>query len=84
MEDKTITRDIIIDTDGGVDDAMAILLALRSHELNVKAITTVCGNVPVHQATENVLRTIEVNNLAWKKSQSSDYGKSLETNSRFY
>src|SRR5213593_774685 len=47
---------VIIDTDPGVDDALAILLALRSPELDVIAITTVCGNVPVEQATQNLFR----------------------------
>lgn len=51
---------VIIDTDGGADDAMALLLALRSPELQVEAITTVCGNVEVEQATRNVLLTLEV------------------------
>jgi purine nucleosidase/pyrimidine-specific ribonucleoside hydrolase len=46
---------ILIDTDPGVDDAYAILLAMRSPELHVAAITTVCGNVPVKQGTQNLL-----------------------------
>ena len=46
---------ILIDTDPGVDDAYAILLAMRSPELHVSAITTVCGNVPVNQGTQNLL-----------------------------
>jgi Inosine-uridine preferring nucleoside hydrolase len=40
-------RRIILDTDPGIDDAMAILLALRSPELRVEAITVVAGNVSV-------------------------------------
>ena len=55
---------ILIDTDPGVDDALAILLALRSPELQIAAITTVCGNVPVRQGTENLLRILEVLDLA--------------------
>lgn len=51
---------VLIDTDGGTDDAMALLLALRSPELRVEAITTVCGNVEVEAATRNVLMTLEV------------------------
>ena len=39
-------RDVIIDTDPGVDDAFALLLAMRSPELNVLAVTVVAGNVP--------------------------------------
>ena len=46
---------ILIDTDPGVDDAFAILLAMHSPELRIEAITTVCGNVPVAQATQNLL-----------------------------
>jgi len=51
-------RRVIIDTDPGVDDALAILLALRSPELEVIAITTVCGNVPVEQGTQNLFRIL--------------------------
>jgi len=51
---------VIIDTDPGVDDALAILLALRSPELEVLAITTVCGNVPVEQATRNLFRVLNL------------------------
>ena len=47
-------RPLVIDTDGGVDDALAILLACASPEFNLAAITTVAGNVPVAQATRNV------------------------------
>ena len=49
---------IILDTDTGVDDALAIILALRSPELKVEAITTVSGNVHVDQCTRNVLITL--------------------------
>lgn len=51
---------IIIDTDPGQDDAMAILLALASPELEVAAITTVAGNVPVALTTMNALRMVEL------------------------
>lgn len=46
---------ILIDCDPGVDDALAILLAMKSPELCVEAITTVSGNVHVEQATDNLL-----------------------------
>ncbi len=46
-------RRVIIDTDPGVDDALAILLALNSAELEVEAITTVFGNVCLEQAVKN-------------------------------
>ena len=48
-----MTRKIIIDTDPGQDDAVAILLALASPELDVLAITTVAGNVPLALTTRN-------------------------------
>ena len=54
---------ILIDTDPGVDDAFAILLAMRSPELQVEAITTVCGNIPVAQATQNLLTILGVLDL---------------------
>jgi pyrimidine-specific ribonucleoside hydrolase len=57
-------RRIILDTDPGVDDAMAIFLALRSAELKVEAITPVCGNVPLSLTLPNALRLIEIANRA--------------------
>lgn len=50
-------RPILIDTDPGQDDAVAILLALASPDLlDVKAITTVAGNVPIGLTTANAIR----------------------------
>ena len=46
-------RKIIIDTDPGQDDAIAILLALASPELDVLGITAVAGNVPLHLTERN-------------------------------
>ena len=48
-----MTRKIIIDTDPGQDDAVAILLALASPELEVLGITAVAGNVPLPQTERN-------------------------------
>jgi len=54
-------RKIIIDTDPGQDDAVAILLALASpEELDVVAITTVAGNVPLPLTTRNALMMCEL------------------------
>ena len=53
-------RRIIIDTDPGQDDAVAILLALASPELEVLGITTVAGNVPQPLVTENALKLVEL------------------------
>lgn len=49
-------RRIIIDTDPGQDDAVAILLALASPELDVLGITAVAGNVPLHLTERNARR----------------------------
>jgi inosine-uridine nucleoside N-ribohydrolase len=46
-----------------VDDALALVLALRSPELRVEAITIVNGNVSLKQCTENALRVLEIVNL---------------------
>ncbi len=51
---------IILDVDAGVDDTLAIILALSSQSLNLRAITTVAGNVPVRACTRNVLLTLEI------------------------
>jgi inosine-uridine nucleoside N-ribohydrolase len=53
-------RRVIIDTDPGVDDALAILLALHSPELKIEAITAVAGNVPLDLTLPNSLRLLEV------------------------
>lgn len=51
---------VILDVDTGVDDALAIILAVRSPELEVLGITTVSGNVPVLRCTANTLLVLEV------------------------
>jgi purine nucleosidase len=51
---------VIIDMDGGIDDALALILGLRSPEIEVVGITSVSGNVPVNQATINALRVVEL------------------------
>jgi purine nucleosidase len=53
-------RPILIDTDTASDDAVALIMALRSSRVEVKAITTVAGNVSVEQATRNALFTVEL------------------------
>jgi purine nucleosidase len=51
---------VIIDTDPGIDDALALILAFASPELSIEAITTVAGNVPATQATRNACLLLEV------------------------
>jgi inosine-uridine nucleoside N-ribohydrolase len=53
-------RTFLIDTDTASDDAVALIMALRSAEVRVAAITVVAGNVPVQQATSNALYTAEL------------------------
>jgi inosine-uridine nucleoside N-ribohydrolase len=50
----------LIDTDPGIDDALALLLALACPEVSVEAITSVAGNVPVDLTTANVHRILSV------------------------
>ena len=50
----------LIDTDTASDDAVALIMALRSPEVRVLAITTVAGNVAVEQSTRNALYTAEL------------------------
>ena len=52
-------RKIIIDTDPGIDDAVAIAAAVFSPSLKVELISTVAGNVSVDKTTDNALRLVE-------------------------
>jgi non-specific riboncleoside hydrolase len=51
-------RPIIIDTDPGIDDAIALAAALFSDELDVKLISTVAGNVGLEKTTNNALKLL--------------------------
>ena len=53
-------RKIIFDTDPGTDDALALMLALNSPELDVRAITVVPGNVTAEMGLENALRMVSL------------------------
>jgi inosine-uridine nucleoside N-ribohydrolase len=53
-------RRVIIDTDPGTDDAMAIILALNSPEFKVEALTVVPGNVDSQQGLENALKIVSL------------------------
>ncbi len=54
------SKRVIIDTDPGTDDAMAIILALNSPELKVEALTVVPGNVDGKQGLENALKIVSL------------------------
>ncbi len=59
-------RKIIIDTDPGQDDAMAIMLAIKSGVFNIKAITTVSGNSSIENTTRNtryILNLLDSNEI---------------------
>ena len=51
---------LVIDTDPGIDDALAILLALASPEVDLQLVTTVHGNVDLALTTENALRVLHL------------------------
>src|SRR4029077_16283482 len=55
-------KKIVLDTDPGTDDALALMLALNSPELDVRAITVVPGNVTASQGLENALRMVSLAN----------------------
>ncbi|AIF44853.1 ribonucleoside hydrolase RihC [Virgibacillus sp. SK37] len=52
-------RPIIIDTDPGIDDAVAIAIALYDEQLDVRLITTVAGNVSLEKVTYNAMRLMK-------------------------
>lgn len=58
MKNHPAPRKTILDMDPGVDDAMAIILALRSPELRVEAICTVSGNSPADAGAENAAKIL--------------------------
>ena len=60
----TAPKPVLIDTDPGLDDALALVLAIRSPALDVRAITVVAGNVSLRTCSENVLRILGVLQLA--------------------
>jgi len=51
---------LVIDTDPGIDDALALLLAVASPEVDLRLVTTVHGNVELAQTTENALRVLHL------------------------
>ena len=55
-----MVKKIIIDTDPGVDDSLAIFVALNSPELEVLGLTTIFGNAVTTTCTENALRLLEI------------------------
>jgi purine nucleosidase len=59
-----LLRPFLIDSDTASDDAVALLMALRHPGVSVEAITVVAGNVPLEQAVQNALYTVELGGAA--------------------
>lgn len=60
MAESAAVRTILIDTDTASDDAIALIMALRSPRVRVAAITVVAGNVALEQAVRNALYVVEL------------------------
>lgn len=63
---------IIIDTDPGIDDAIAILMAFAAENLEIRAITTVVGNVELEKTTVNALKLVEFSGLDIKVASGAE------------
>ena len=79
-------RKIIIDCDPGIDDSLAIMLALTSPEVEVLGITIVCGNSPVEMGFENAKKILKHMNrldvpvyIGESKPLKRDYVNALDT-----
>lgn len=57
-------RKIIIDCDPGVDDALALALAIESPDIDLIGITTLYGNADIETTTANALRVVELSGLS--------------------
>lgn len=55
-----MARHFLIDTDTASDDAIALVMAMQHPGVQIEAITVVAGNVPVDQAVQNALYTVEL------------------------
>ena len=53
-------KKLLINTDAGIDDAQAILMALKDPDVEVVAITTTHGNTDEHHVCRNVLRVLKL------------------------
>ena len=54
------TKPVILDVDPGHDDAVALMMACGSPDLDLLAVTTVAGNVPLEKTTRNALRVLSL------------------------
>lgn len=79
-------RKVIIDCDPGIDDSLAIMLALKSPEIEVVGITIVCGNSPVEMGAGNAKKVLKQMNrldvpvyIGEGKPLKRDYVNALDT-----
>src|SRR3954449_1867978 len=56
---RAMPQKVILDVDTGTDDAVAVMFAALHPELELVAVTTVNGNVPVEHTTDNTLRVLD-------------------------
>lgn len=63
---------ILLDCDPGVDDALAMILALKSQNINLYGVTTVYGNVSLEKTTNNACRILEYFNVDIPVAQGND------------
>ena len=68
---------VIMNCDTGIDDAVAIMLALKSNKIDLKLITTDVGNIDPKQAAQNTLNVLELISAEDIKVAAGD-GKCLE------
>src|SRR5215471_4050254 len=59
-EDRAVPTPIVLDCDPGHDDAIALLLALASPEVELRGVSTVAGNQTVDKTTRNALKVLEL------------------------
>lgn len=60
QESELLMRKFIIDTDTASDDAVALVMALQHPDIDIRAITVVAGNVPLSQAIQNAMYSVEL------------------------
>jgi purine nucleosidase len=78
-----MAKKVLIDCDVGVDDALALILAFHSPELEVKAVTGVNGNVPLDQVFVNIQRVLSLIQPHEKPLIASGAGKPLKGKTRY-
>ncbi len=81
-----MNRKVIIDTDPGVDDAIALLLAMREESIDIKAITTVAGNIPADTTSRNALDLVSLagRDIPVFRGEEKPLYKELETASHIH